>query len=136
MPLVSIILNLRNGARFLREALDSMMSQTFQDWELIVWDDRSTDDSAQIVGEYRDPRIRYFLSPDETPLGEARNRAIRQATGEWLAFLDQDDVWLPTKIALTLEKMSELIAKYGKDMPLLVYTDMKVVDENLHVRIN
>jgi len=98
MPLVSIIMNVRNGAAFLRAALDSVMSQTFADWELIVWDDCSSDDSAKIVGEYRDQRIRYFLSPDETPLGEARDQAIQQATGEWLAFLDQDDIWLPRKL--------------------------------------
>ena len=98
MPLVSVIMNVRNGAAFLREALDSVLSQTFADWELIVWDDCSTDDSAQIVGEYQDRRIRYFLSPEDTPLGKARDQAIRQATGEWLAFLDQDDVWLPRKL--------------------------------------
>ena len=98
MPRVSVIMNVRNGASFLREALDSVVAQTFQDWELIVWDDRSTDDSSKIVAEYRDPRIRYFLSPQDTPLGEARNNAIRQATGEWLAFLDQDDIWLPRKL--------------------------------------
>jgi len=105
MPLVSVIMNVRNGAAFLREALDSVMAQTFADWELIVWDDRSSDDSARIVGEYHDDRVRYFLSPDQTPLGAARNRAIQQATGEWLAFLDQDDVWLPHK----LEKQTALI---------------------------
>ncbi|MGC2110582.1 MAG: glycosyltransferase [Candidatus Korobacteraceae bacterium] len=98
MPLVSVIMNVRNGASFLREALDSILSQTFNDWELIVWDDCSTDNSAEIVGTYHDPRIRYFLSPEETPLGKARDAAIRQATGTWLAFLDQDDVWLPYKL--------------------------------------
>lgn len=95
---VSIIMNVRNGASFLRQALDSVMAQAFEDWELIVWDDRSTDDSSRIIAEYHDQRIRYFLSPEETPLGEARNSAIRQAKGEWLAFLDQDDVWLPRKL--------------------------------------
>jgi glycosyltransferase involved in cell wall biosynthesis len=98
MPLVSVIMNIRNGAAFLRDALDSVMAQTFTDWELIVWDDRSTDDSAQIVAEYKDPRVRYFLSPGETPLGKARDNAIRQTTGEWLGFLDQDDLWTPTKL--------------------------------------
>jgi glycosyltransferase involved in cell wall biosynthesis len=98
MPQVSVIMNVRNGASFLREALDSVVAQTFRDWELIVWDDRSTDDSPKIVAEYHDPRIRYFLSPEDTPLGEARNNAIRQATGLWLAFLDQDDIWLPRKL--------------------------------------
>jgi Glycosyl transferase family 2 len=98
MPLVSIIINVRNGAPFLRDALNSVMAQTFTEWELIAWDDRSTDDSARIIAEYRDPRVHYYLSPDDTPLGEARARAIQQATGEWLAFLDQDDIWLPRKL--------------------------------------
>jgi glycosyltransferase involved in cell wall biosynthesis len=98
MPLVSVIMNIRNGAAFLREALDSVMAQTFTDWEVIAWDDCSTDDSAHIVGEYKDPRVRYFLSPEETPLGKARANAIRQARGVWLAFLDQDDLWTATKL--------------------------------------
>ena len=98
MPSVSVIMNVRNGASTLREALDSVLMQTFHDWELIVWDDRSSDESAQIIAEYKDPRIRYFLSQDETPLGKARGDAIRQAAGAWLAFLDQDDIWLPRKL--------------------------------------
>ncbi len=102
MPLVSVIMNVRNGASYLREALDSVLAQTFTDWELIVWDDCSTDNSAQIVSEYRDLRIRYFLSPEDTPLGKARDSAIRQASGEWLAFLDQDDVWLPRKLEMQM----------------------------------
>jgi glycosyltransferase involved in cell wall biosynthesis len=97
MPSVSVIMNVRNGASTLREALDSVLMQTFHDWELIVWDDRSSDESAQIIAEYKDPRIRYFLSQDETPLGKARGDAIRQAAA-WLAFLDQDDIWLPRKL--------------------------------------
>ena len=68
MPQVSIIINVRNGAQFLREAIDSVLAQTFADWELMLWDDCSTDDSARIIAEYRDPRIRYYLSPEDTPL--------------------------------------------------------------------
>ncbi len=98
MPLVSVIMNIRNGAPFLREALDCVFAQSFADWELIAWDDRSTDESAQIVAEYKDPRVRYFLAPEETLLGRARDDAIRQAKGEWLAFLDQDDLWTSTKL--------------------------------------
>ena len=106
MPLVSIIMNVRDGANFIREALDSVMQQTFADWELIVWDDRSTDTSAEIIAQYQHPRLRYFLSDQVVPLGEARDTAMRQATGEWLAFLDQDDIWLPRK----LEKQMALVA--------------------------
>jgi len=98
MPLVSVIINIRNGSNYVREAMDCVMAQTFADWELIVWDDCSTDDTACIVAEYKDPRVRYFLSPEETLLGKARANAIRQATGEWLAFLDHDDLWTATKL--------------------------------------
>jgi Glycosyl transferase family 2 len=98
MPRVSVILNVRNGASTLREAIDSVLAQSFADWELIVWDDRSTDASAAIVAAYKDPRMRYLLSPHDTPLGKARSDAIQHAGGEWLAFLDQDDVWLPNKL--------------------------------------
>lgn len=98
MPSVSVIMNVRNGALTLRDAINSVLAQTFADWEMIVWDDRSTDNSAAVVAEYRDPRIRYFLSPLDVSLGRARQDAIRQANGEWLAFLDQDDLWLPAKL--------------------------------------
>jgi glycosyltransferase involved in cell wall biosynthesis len=115
MPRVSIIMNVRNGAAYLRESLDSVLAQTYSDWELIIWDDRSTDESANIVAEYRDERICYILSPEDTPLGPARDRAIRQAKGEWLAFLDQDDIWLPNK----LEKQMALADDEPK--PGLIY---------------
>src|ERR1039457_7084198 len=62
MPLVSVIMNIRNGAAYLREAIDSVLAQTFSDWELIAWEHCSTDASAAIVAEYKDPRIRYFLA--------------------------------------------------------------------------
>src|SRR5713226_6082724 len=92
-------MNIRDGADYLHDALDSVMAQTFMDWELIVWDDRSTDNSAAIVAEYQDARIRYFLSEEDTGLGRARHLAVDQAEGDWLAFLDQDDIWLPDKLA-------------------------------------
>ncbi len=102
MPAVSVIMNIFNGADTLREALQSALDQTFADWELIVWDDCSTDDSAAIVASFRDPRIHYFLAPRSMSLGEARAAAIQRAEGEWLAFLDQDDVWLSRKLELQM----------------------------------
>ena len=107
MPLVNIIMNVRNGAGTLREAIDSVLAQTCKDWELIVWDDRSTDASAAIVSDYRDARVRYFLSPEDTPLGKARGDAIRQAKADWIAFLDQDDIWLPGKLEKQLALASD-----------------------------
>ena len=103
MPNVSIIMNVRNGAATLRVALQSAFAQTYRDWELIVWDDCSSDDSAKIVAEFTDPRLRYFLAPQDTSLGQARELAMRQARGEWLAFLDQDDIWLPRKLEFQIE---------------------------------
>ena len=102
MVTVSIIMNVRNGAATLREALESVFAQTFCDWELIVWDDHSSDDSAKIIARFSDPRLRYFLAASETPLGQARQLATHKAKGEWLAFLDQDDIWLPRKLELQM----------------------------------
>lgn len=75
-----------------------MRSQTYSDWELIIWDDASTDGSRAIVESYDDPRVRYVYSNEKVSLGEARNRAMALATGEWIAFIDQDDLWLPNKL--------------------------------------
>ncbi|MGB7556303.1 MAG: glycosyltransferase [Candidatus Korobacteraceae bacterium] len=115
MPSVSVIMNVRNGASTLREALESVMAQSFHDWELIIWDDQSTDESARIIAEYGDPRVHYFQSPEETSLGRARANAIRQSSGAWLAFLDQDDIWLPHKLEKQMALADENIGLiYGR----------------------
>jgi glycosyltransferase involved in cell wall biosynthesis len=91
-----------NVAPYVGAAIESVLAQTFDDWEIVFWDNRSTDETAAVVSRYRDPRIRYLLAPTFTPLGEARNRAIREACGEFIAFLDCDDLWLPEKLARQL----------------------------------
>ena len=117
-PRFSIIMNVYNGERFLREALASAIAQTYRDWELIFWDDRSTDASARILREFPpDERVRYFLAPERTPLGPAREQAIAQARGEWLAFLDQDDVWTTDK----LEKQARVIDSRDPTRLAIVY---------------
>lgn len=98
-PGFSIIMNVYNGEPYLRAAIDSVLAQTFTDWELIVWDDCSSDGSAGVVQSYPDPRIRYVLADAHVPISIAREKAIRLARGPWLAFLDQDDIWLPHKLA-------------------------------------
>ena len=97
-PLVSILMNCYNGERYLCEALDSVVSQTYQNWELIFWDNQSTDRSAEILKNYGEPRFRYFYAPQHTILYEARNYALEQAHGEFIAFLDVDDWWEPDKL--------------------------------------
>jgi glycosyltransferase involved in cell wall biosynthesis len=117
MPLVSVIINVLNGAATLPEAVDSVLTQTFSDWELIVWDDCSTDGSGEILSGYVDGRIRYVRSEEQVALGKARQRAIELARGEWVAFLDQDDIWLPHKLerqlALARDK-SDIALLYGR----------------------
>jgi glycosyltransferase involved in cell wall biosynthesis len=98
MPAVTVIVNLFNGRDTLAETIASVIAQTFSDWELLVWDDGSTDRSAEILNQFTDARIRYFRSEAQLPLGQARQRAIDMATGKWVAFLDQDDLWLPGKL--------------------------------------
>ena len=94
-PLVSVIINCYNSEEFLRETIDSVLAQTYHNWEIILWDNQSTDATSEIAKSYNDERIRYFYAPTHTPLGEARNYAMDKAKGDYLTFLDSDDVWLP-----------------------------------------
>ncbi len=97
-PLVSVIMNCFNGDRYLREAIDSVMAQSYGNWEIVFWDNRSTDKSVSIVRGYEDPRLNYCLAPEHTTLGQARNLALEHARGELIAFLDCDDRWLEAKL--------------------------------------
>lgn len=100
-PLISIILPTYNRAELLPRAINSVISQTFVEWELIIWDDGSTDDTAALVKTYNDNRIRYFFDENHGA-AYARNRAIEQAHSILLAFLDSDDEWLPDKLTVQL----------------------------------
>lgn len=97
-PLVSVIMNCYNGEQYVREAIDSVLMQTWKNWELIFWDNLSSDSTAEIVKSYDDQRIRYFLAESFDKLGAAREKAIQKASGKYIAFLDSDDRWLPNKI--------------------------------------
>src|SRR3972149_6628479 len=90
--LISIIINSHNGAKYLREAIDSVYSQTYTNWEIILFDNCSTDETDTIVKQY-DDRLRYFRSEKFLNLGEARNKALKNAQGEIIGFLDSDDSW-------------------------------------------
>jgi len=97
-PLVSVIMNCYDGAKYLSAAIQSVLAQSYTNWEIVFWDNQSTDNSAEIVHSYSDPRIKYFYAPVHTMLYEARNCAVQKSTGELLAFLDVDDTWLPAKL--------------------------------------
>ena len=91
-PLVSIIVNCFNGERFLRESLNSIFSQTYPNFEVIFWDNRSTDKSKEIAKSF-DDRLKYFLAKDHSGLGEARVSALEKAMGDYICFLDTDDLF-------------------------------------------
>ena len=97
-PLVSILMNCFNGEIYLREALKSILAQTYQNWELIFWDNQSTDQSADIFKSYKDDRLKYYYSPKHTNLGGGRAKAYPLLRGEFIAILDTDDLWLPNKL--------------------------------------
>lgn len=98
-PLVSVIINCYNGEKYLREAINSVLAQTYKNWELVFWDNQSTDSTRKIVESYFDSRIHYFYAPEHTPLGQARNLALKKASGTFVGFLDADDNWLPSLLS-------------------------------------
>ena len=92
-PLVSIIVNCFNGEKYLSEAINSILSQTYNYWEVIFWDNKSTDRSSYIFKRYKDNRLRYYLSEKHSNLSQARVCAIEKSKGDLISFLDVDDYW-------------------------------------------
>jgi len=107
IPTVSVVIPTYNRAEFLAQAIDSVLSQTCQDFEVIVVDDGSTDDTAQVVSAYGD-RVRYVPIPHSGLPAVARNAGLQVARGEYIAFLDSDDQWLPDKLTGQLEALDPL----------------------------
>ena len=106
-PLVSIIMNCYNGSKYLDEALQSIINQTYKNWELIFWDNLSNDNSKEIFKKYNDKRFKYFLADKHTVLYEARNLAIKKVKGEFIAFLDTDDIWFKDKLEEQVKLFSD-----------------------------
>ena len=96
-PLVSVVINCHNSETYLRDAIDSVFNQTYQNWELIFWDNNSSDSSAEIAKSYGE-KVHYFHNQITLTLGEARQRATEVCKGKYLAFLDCDDFWYPDKL--------------------------------------
>lgn len=99
MPKVSVIIPTYNRARYVSEAIDSVLAQTFSDYEIIVVDDGSTDNTRDVIHAYEMQKvnIRYVTQANSGP-GAARNNGLRTAEGDWIAFLDSDDIWHPQKL--------------------------------------
>ena len=91
--LVSIVVNCYNGDKYLKKNLESIQNQKYKNWELIFWDNQSTDSSKIIFESFKEPRFKYFYAEKHTTLYEARTIACKKCNGEFIAFLDCDDWW-------------------------------------------
>ena len=101
-PLISIIMNCRNGERYLKHSINSILKQTYKNWELIFFDNCSNDKSKEILMKFKKTKknkIKYFQSKRELKLYHARNEAVRKARGKYICFLDTDDIWKKNKLS-------------------------------------
>lgn len=106
--LVSIIMPSYNTGRFIKETIESVLAQSYPTWELIIVDDCSTDDTDDVVSQYlADERIRYIKNDTNSGAAVSRNRALREAKGKWIAFLDSDDLWEPDKLQKQISFMRD-----------------------------
>ena len=106
-PLISVIIPTYNHANFLGKALESVIQQTYSNWEAIVVDNQSTDETNQIINKYSDPRIQYFKISNNGIIAKSRNLGINNSKGEWIAFLDSDDWWTKDKLEVCLENIDD-----------------------------
>lgn len=121
---VSIIMPNYNCEKFIEQTVDSVLAQTYGNWELLIVDDCSTDNSVEIIKNYceKDERIKLFINEKNSGAAASRNYALREATGRWIAFLDSDDIWLPEKLQRQLAFMVENGYKF-------TFTKYRQIDE-------
>jgi|TARA_Y100000389_G_scaffold168042_1_gene173514 glycosyltransferase involved in cell wall biosynthesis len=106
-PLISIVMNCFNGEKYLLESLESIQKQTYKNWELIFWDNISTDKSKEIFESFEDKRFKYYSAAVHTPLSKARNLALNKCKGDFIAFLDVDDWWSLNKLELQIKLFAD-----------------------------
>lgn len=121
--LVSIIMPSYNTGKFIRETINSVVNQTYKEWELIIVDDCSNDNTDEIVSSIKDDRIKYLKNKVNSGAAITRNRALKEAKGKWIAFLDSDDLWKKEKLEKQMNFMKENNYYFS-------YTNYIEVDEN------
>lgn len=132
MSLVSIIMPTYNCGRFIAESINSVLAQTYTNWELLIVDDCSTDNTAEVVAAFNDPRIHYQRNERNSGAAVTRNTAIRLAKGKYMAFLDSDDLWLPEK----LEKQIAFMKQHGYAFTYHAYTEIDEESKPLGVCVS
>lgn len=129
--LVSIIMPTWNCASFITESILSVLAQTYRNWELLIQDDCSNDNTLEVIRPYMeaDKRIKYECNPNNLGAAITRNNALRRAKGRWIAFLDSDDLWLPLK----LEKQLVFMVDNGCGFSCHYSEDISENGEPLHI---
>jgi glycosyltransferase involved in cell wall biosynthesis len=120
-PLISIIMNCHNCDLYVQEALDSVYGQTYTNWEIIFFDNHS-EDSSRLLAKNRDERLKYFFSKEKLKLYDARNHALGKCSGEYVTFLDCDDIWVD-------DKLEEQIKQCNVNRPI-VYSRFQFIDKD------
>ena len=116
---VSVIVNFHNGDKYLYDCIKSILNQSYNNLEIILWDNFSSDNSFKIIKEFNDYRIKYFFNKIKEPLYKARNQAILASTGDLIAFLDSDDWWTNDKLEICLKNIDINVD--------FIYHDLKIV---------
>lgn len=121
IPHVSIIIPTFNHANFLAKALDSVMYQTYRNWEAIVIDNHSTDKTKEVIEKYTDPRIKYLKIVNDGIIAKSRNLGIKVSKGEWIAFLDSDDWWTKDKLQICIDNIDDKVDFLYHDLKIINY---------------
>ena len=129
MPEVSIITPCYNSSKFLQQTIDSVLNQTFTDWEWLITDDKSTDHSVEIIRKVNDERIKLTVAEKNGGAGHARNLSLEKASGRFITFLDADDFWEPNFL-------EEMVSFMKKENAELAYSNYSRCDENLIPKID
>lgn len=136
---VAILLATYNGEKYLREQIESLLEQTYKEWDLYVHDDGSTDTTVEILKLYESTYPDKIHIVEGIPTGGAKNNffyLLKNVNAPYVMFCDQDDVWLDNKIAKTITEMKAIENSVNKNLPILVFSDLKVVDSNLKTLSN
>lgn len=105
--LVSIVMPSYNTAKYISDSIKSIQAQTYENWELIIVDDCSTDNSVDVIRSFNEPRIKLLQNEINSGAAVSRNNALKIAKGRWIAFLDSDDIWVPEKLEKQIKFMVE-----------------------------
>ena len=127
-PLISIIMPTFNRAHILGRSINSVINQTYHDWELLLVDDASSDNTSEIILSYNDNRIKYYTHSRNMGGNAARNTGLRHARGNYIAFLDSDDEWMPTKLERQLAIIDDRESEAG-----VIYTGFSYINGNNQV---